>query len=123
MSAIRSEDTKPEVELRKFLWSKGLRYRKYYGEEKIDIAFPKAKVALFVDGCFWHGCPLHSHIPNSNKGYWQPKLERNKQRDTEKDSRLQNKGWLVIRIWEHELSDLPLVYKKIYQKFEKASAI
>lgn len=76
MSAIRSEDTKPEMLLRKALWAKGLRYRVHYGKEKIDIAFPSIRLAVFVDGCFWHGCPQHSHLPKSNESYWHPKLKK-----------------------------------------------
>lgn len=81
MSAIRSKNTKPEISLRKALWAKDLRFRKHYGIEKIDIAFPSKKIAVFVDGCFWHGCPLHSHIPKSNQSYWKPKLTKNIERD------------------------------------------
>ena len=103
MSAIRSKNTKPEVVLRKALFAKGCRYRIHYGTHKIDIAFPKKKVAIFVDGCFWHGCPLHSHLPKSNKEYWVPKLTKNKIRDMETTKILENEGWLVLRFWEHEL--------------------
>jgi DNA mismatch endonuclease (patch repair protein) len=113
MSAIRSKNTNPEVILRRFLWSKGFRYRVHYGKEKIDIAFPSKKLAVFVDGCFWHGCPLHSHIPKSNQSYWIPKLQRNKERDAAKDKRLKSSGWKVVRIWEHELCDLDSVLAKI----------
>jgi DNA mismatch endonuclease (patch repair protein) len=75
MSAIRSENTKPEIALRRALWARGWRYRKHYGKEKIDIAFPSKKLAIFLDGCFWHGCPLHSHLPKSHKEYWHLKLK------------------------------------------------
>jgi DNA mismatch endonuclease (patch repair protein) len=113
MAAIRSKNTKPELELRKALWSKGLRYRIYYGKEKIDIAFPSKKLAIFVDGCFWHGCPLHSHIPKSNKSYWQPKLKKNIERAIAKDERLEKAGWQVLHFWEHELDMMKLVLNKI----------
>ena len=113
MSAIRSKNTKPELTLRKLLWSKGLRYRVHYGEEKIDIAFPSKKIAIFVDGCFWHGCPIHSHTPKSNEAYWVPKLQKNKTRDAAKNKRLEKKGWKVVRIWEHELTDKDAVLTKI----------
>jgi DNA mismatch endonuclease, patch repair protein len=113
MSAIHSENTKPEIELRKALWAKGLRFRKYYGKEKIDIAFPKPKIAVFVDGCFWHGCPIHSHVPKSNKKYWIPKLKRNVERDISKNERLELEGWKVLRFWEHELSNINQVIGKI----------
>jgi DNA mismatch endonuclease (patch repair protein) len=113
MSAIRSKDTKPEIALRSALWAQGLRYRIHYGEEKIDIAFPFKKVAVFVDGCFWHGCPLHSHIPKSNQKYWIPKLEKNKERAILKNKRLRSLGWKVLHIWEHELDDLDSIVKEI----------
>jgi DNA mismatch endonuclease, patch repair protein len=103
MSTIRSAGTKPELALRKALWSKGLRYRVQYSNEKIDIAFPSCKLAIFVDGCFWHGCPIHSHIPKSNQEYWVPKLTRNIERDKLTDQGLKKEGWLVLRFWTHEL--------------------
>ena len=101
MSAIHSKDTKPEIILRKALWKEGLRYRISFGKQKIDVAFPKRKVAVFVDGCFWHGCPIHSHLPKSNQEYWIPKLERNRNRDNVNTEKLQNEGWKVIRFCEH----------------------
>ena len=87
MSAIRSKNTKPEIILRKAFWKKVLRFRVQYGKEKIDIAFPSKKIAVFVDGCFWHLCPLHSHFPKSNKEYWLPKLNEDKisERDSAKN--------------------------------------
>jgi DNA mismatch endonuclease (patch repair protein) len=113
MSAIRSENTKPEIVLRKALWARGLRFRKYYGKEKIDIAFPSKKLAIFVDGCFWHGCPTHSHLPKSHEDYWHPKLKKNVERDRAKNERLEAEGWKVIRFWEHELNDIEKALKKI----------
>lgn len=98
MSAIRSVNTKPEISLRKALWAKGLRFRIQYGKEKIDIAFPHKKLAVFIDGCFWHGCPIHSHMPKSNKEYWLPKLRKNIERDKAKNERLRNEGWRIMRL-------------------------
>lgn len=69
-----------------------------------DFVFPKARLALFVDGCFWHGCPIHGRQPTSNSDYWTVKLERNRQRDREVNRRIRVLGWKVIRIWHHELS-------------------
>jgi len=103
MSKVKSRDTAPEVKFRKVLWAAGLRYRTHYGPYKIDVAFPGMKIAVFVDGCFWHGCPIHGEIPESNREYWAPKLERNAQRDSETTAALEAEGWTVIRIWEHEL--------------------
>ena len=113
MSAIRSKNTNPEIMLRKALWAKWLRFRIQYGKEKIDIAFPSKKLAVFVDGCFWHGCPIHSHLPKSNEEYWTPKLKRNIERDQEKNERLEAEGWKVLRFWEHELMNKGEVIKKI----------
>ena len=103
MSAIHSTDTVPELKLRKALFAKGYRYRVHYGKNKIDVAFPSKKVAVFVDGCFWHGCPIHSHIPKSNQEYWIPKLQGNVRRDKLTNDVLTYNGWVVLRFWEHEL--------------------
>jgi len=118
MSKIRSKDTSPELALRRTLWSAGLRYRKHYGPFKIDIAFPGKKVAVFVDGCFWHGCPEHGTSPSSNQAYWAPKLERNKRRDRERTARLEAEGWTVIRIWEHDLKHPEDVVRMIIERVE-----
>lgn len=107
MSKIRSTDTKVELILRRALWKEGLRYRIYYGKEKIDIAFPKVKIAVFADGCFWHSCPVHGHTPKSNSGYWGGKLAKNEKRAIAKDLRLRESGWEVIHFWEHEISEDP----------------
>jgi len=109
MSKIRGKDTRPELILRKALWASGLRYRKHYGKEQIDIAFPHQKVALFIDGCFWHCCPIHGTIPHDNRSYWGPKLKANVKRDRRKNERLTIAGWQVIRIWEHQLNDVDAV--------------
>ncbi len=103
MSKIKSKGTKAELALRKALREEGLRYRLYYGPEKVDIAFPREKVAVFVDGCFWHSCPEHGHIPKSNVGYWGAKLSKNKERAAAKDARLRASGWAPVHIWEHEV--------------------
>ncbi len=72
---------------------------------KPDFAFPKSKVALFIDGCFWHGCPLHLRMPSSNVEYWQGKIARNMARDVSVTNELTNKGWRVLRIWECEIKE------------------
>ena len=109
MSRIRSGNTKPEEIVRKYLFKRGLRYRKndkrYPG--KPDMIFPKYRTAVFVNGCFWHchdGCSDFV-MPKSRVGYWQPKLERNKQRDSENIALLEADGWRVIIIWECELKN------------------
>lgn len=106
--ANRRTDTKPETLLRSTLHREGMRFRKNYlvaendFRVKIDVAFPKARVAVFVDGCFWHGCPAHQRVPRRNADYWAPKLAANAQRDRRIDDALVGAGWAVIRVWEHE---------------------
>ncbi|NKR79625.1 DNA mismatch endonuclease Vsr [Rhodococcus hoagii] len=107
MSAIKRTGTKPETELRTALHARGLRYRKDFPlriEGRLvrpDIAFTKRKVAVFVDGCFWHSCPEHGRHPGVNKEYWSPKLRRNAERDLEQTRLLESAGWRVVRLWEH----------------------
>ena len=105
----RRKDTKPEVALRSALHRRGLRFRKDYpirveGRRPIrpDVVFTRTRVAVFVDGCFWHGCPDHQVVPRSNPDYWIPKLRRNVERDREADAALGAAGWVVVHIWEHE---------------------
>jgi DNA mismatch endonuclease, patch repair protein len=107
MSRHPRRDTGPELGLRRLLHAAGLRYRVQYpvpgmGRRTIDIAFPGRRVAIFVDGCFWHGCADHSHIPASNSEWWQEKFRRNSARDEETDNHLLNSGWHVVRLWEHQ---------------------
>ena len=123
MSAIHSKNTVPELTLRKALWAKGFRFRIHYGKEKIDIAFPTKKLAIFVDGCFWHGCPIHSHKITTNEAYWLPKLEKNKERDKQKNEKLQAQAWTVMRIWEHELTDIDNVVNRIQKELDKQKAV
>ena len=116
MSKIKGKDTKPEVSLKKHLWSLGIRgYRvntNTYG--KPDVIFKKKKIAIFVDGCFWHKCPKHYVEPKSNKSFWLPKIEKNVKRDKEVTRRLQKEGWTVIRFWEHDVKDdIEMCTKKI----------
>lgn len=98
--------TAPELRLRRILFADGLRYRVNYpvpGRRRrtIDIAFPGRKVAVFVDGCFWHSCPEHGAEPDHNRGWWREKLARNVARDEETTRILESQGWSVIRLWEH----------------------
>jgi DNA mismatch endonuclease, patch repair protein len=109
MRANRRKDTKPELALRRALHSQGYRYRKDHrldlaGGTRVrpDIAFTARKVAVFVDGCFWHGCPQHGSRPAVNVWYWEPKLRRNTERDRLADAALAAAGWAVVRVWEHE---------------------
>lgn len=96
--------------IRRLLHSRGLRYRVDYRPGKFtrsraDIAFTRQRIAVFVDGCFWHGCPAHRTLPVSNAGYWTPKLARNIERDREANALLASNGWRVLRFWEHENVD------------------
>lgn len=107
MSRIRSKDTKAEVRLRKALWAKGYRYRKNVKSlpGSPDIAIKKYKVAVFIDGEFWHGYNWEKkrQTIKRNRAYWIPKIERNMERDRENTQKLQEKGWLVLRFWEQRL--------------------
>jgi DNA mismatch endonuclease, patch repair protein len=108
MRANRRKDTKPELALRRALHAQGYRYRKDYRLElsgtrvRPDIAFTARRVAVFVDGCFWHCCPQHGSQPANNTWYWEPKLARNVERDQAADAALTAAGWSVVRVWEHE---------------------
>lgn len=121
MSRIRGKDTKPELILRKALWANGLRYRlKNKLPGRPDIFFPVKKIAIFVDGCFWHGCPDHCQIPKTNQTFWEGKLSKNKLRDKEISRALENGGWCVIRFWEHEVKkNLPSCVKRVVEAFNK----
>ena len=108
MRAIRRTDTKPELALRHALHRMGYRYRKDYRLDlasgrrvRPDIAFTARKVAVFVDGCFWHACPEHGSKPRANEWYWSPKLIKNVERDRVNNAALALAGWTVIRLWEH----------------------
>jgi DNA mismatch endonuclease (patch repair protein) len=108
MRANRSCDTTPELRLRSAIHRRGLRFRKNYavlaGAVRVrpDIVFTAARVAVFLDGCFWHRCEAHRTIPVSNAPYWGPKLERTGARDRVVDEALTRSGWIVVRVWEHD---------------------
>ena len=80
-----------------------------------DFVFRKERLAVFVDGCFWHGCPRHLRRPKDNKGYWRKKLSRNQSRDKLVTKTLRNAGWRVLRIWEHELKDVPKLVSRVWK--------
>lgn len=107
MRANRRVDTKPETRLRSLLHLAGLRFRRDYSvacesrKVHVDVAFPVAKLAVFVDGCFWHGCPRHHQAPKANASYWEAKLAMNRDRDRRINRALRKKGWTVLRVWEH----------------------
>jgi DNA mismatch endonuclease (patch repair protein) len=107
MQATARRDTPPELALRRVLHGRGLRYRVDYPpiagmRRRADIVFSKARVAVFVDGCFWHGCPVHGTLPKKNGSWWAAKLEANRMRDADTNARLGAAGWVVLRFWEHE---------------------
>lgn len=110
MSKQKSRNTQIEIQLRKALFAAGLRYRVHRRPVKgvrreADIVFGSARVAVFVDGCFWHGCPKHATWPKNNAEFWRTKIETNRRRDLDTDARLADAGWLAVRVWEHETVD------------------
>ena len=106
MSKVKSKNTQLELSFRKKVWTKKCHYRLYYKiTGRPDFVFVSKRVAVFVDSCFWHKCPLHHRQPNSNEEYWIPKLKRNEGRAKEVNKKLKLEGWKVIRIWEHEIKD------------------
>jgi len=104
--ATRGRDTRPEVNVRSALHRLGYRFRVCVRplpelRRSADIVFPRLKLAVFIDGCFWHGCPEHYSQPRTNTAYWSSKISRNVERDRDTDARLRDAGWNVIRLWEH----------------------
>ena len=108
MRANPRRDTKPEIAVRSALHALGLRFRKDHPIRlpdrvvRPDIVFPRQRLAVFIDGCFWHQCPQHGNVPRANGDYWRPKLQRNVARDRAVDIGLAAAGWRVLRAWEHE---------------------
>lgn len=123
MQGNRSRDTRPELAVRRIVHAQGLRYfvnrRPLPGLQRTaDLVFPRLKIAVFIDGCFWHGCPLHYASPKVNAVYWSAKVERNKRRDVDTTLRLANGGWRVLRYWTHE--DPEAVAKDIRKAVKRA---
>jgi DNA mismatch endonuclease (patch repair protein) len=107
MQGNRATDTGPELALRSELHRRGYRFRKSAAPLRsvrcrADVVFTRARVAVFVDGCFWHRCPEHGTRPRTHSGYWRAKLDRNVARDRRNDDALRSAGWTVVRVWEHE---------------------
>lgn len=115
MARVPSRHTKAELGLRRALWHRGLRFRLHYALPGTpDLVFVAAKVAVFVDGCFWHGCALHYTRPATNTAFWDAKLLRNRARDSRVDGQLANLGWQVLRFWTHEVNhDLDSVVERL----------
>jgi len=101
---MATKDSKPEMQLRRALHALGLRYRLHRKDlpGKPDIVFPSARVAVFVDGCFWHRCPEHYVAPKNNAEFWEQKIQKNVDRDRRQDAELAELGWDSVRVWEHE---------------------
>jgi DNA mismatch endonuclease (patch repair protein) len=107
MAKVRQKGTDAEIALRRELYRRSLRYRVDYEVLKkprrvADVAFPGLRVAVFVDGCFWHGCPEHASWPKQNAEFWRQRIEANRLRDADTNERLRSMGWTVLRFWEHE---------------------
>jgi DNA mismatch endonuclease, patch repair protein len=104
----KRSDTAPEVAIRRELYRRGIRYRIDYQlplrgvRRRADIAFTSLRIAVFVDGCYWHACPVHATWPTASADWWRAKLEGNVRRDRDTDQRLAEAGWISLRIWEHD---------------------
>lgn len=118
MSRIRAKDTQPEIILRNAISGAGIKgYRLNYKLlGKPDIVFTKRKIAIFIDGCFWHKCPKCFIKPETNRKFWNEKIESNIKRDKIVNAKLKGKGWKVIRIWEHEIKNQKVIKKRIIDK-------
>jgi len=117
MRAIKSSDTRLEIAIRSALWKGGLRYRKKSSlPGKPDMTFIGAKTVVFIDSCFWHGCPDHCRMPKSNAEYWTKKIRNNRERDLKINKKYQEIGWIVIRVWEHQLNE---DFEKLIRKIDR----
>jgi DNA mismatch endonuclease (patch repair protein) len=111
MISNRRRDTSPEIAVRRLLHSYGFRFRVDYPVRtaertiRVDVAFPRQKVAILIDGCFWHGCPEHGTMPKHNRNYWEPKIAGNRERDQRQVKSLCGAGWQTLRFWTHEQPD------------------
>jgi DNA mismatch endonuclease (patch repair protein) len=114
MQGNRKRDTRPELAVRRAAHRLGLRYRVAarplpHLNCTADLIFPRARVAVFVDGCYWHGCPEHYTPPRTNPSYWGPKIARNQERDSRVTAELGSEGWTVLRFWEHDPADVAAI--------------
>jgi len=121
MASIKGKNTKPELIIRKILWSNGLRYRIHdksvYGAP--DISNKRKKFAIFVDGCFWHGCERCYKEPKTNVGFWRNKIQKNKRRRNVVKMELSRNGWKVAEVWEHDVNSRPEIALKKIQRMIK----
>lgn len=125
MQRQRRRDTEAEMAVRRLVHAAGLRYRVDMRplssvRRRADLVFTRAKVAVFIDGCFWHGCPEHGSFPKANAAWWRDKIGRNRARDMETDAELERAGWTVVRAWEHE--DPKAVAEKVLGAVLKTAA-
>ncbi|SDO07904.1 T/G mismatch-specific endonuclease [Geodermatophilus sp. DSM 45219] len=116
MQKQRTRDTAPEMAIRRLLHAAGLRYRVDFSplpgsRRRADLVFTSSRVAVFVDGCFWHGCPIHGSQSRTNSQFWSQKIESNVLRDNNTDAALRDADWLPLRVWEHE--DPALAAKRV----------
>lgn len=128
MRANRGRDTGPEMQVRRLVHAAGLRYRVNARPERdlrrtVDLLFRRPKVAVLIDGCFWHGCPEHHQAPKSNATFWSEKITANRARDAQTTESLTRRGWLVLRFWEHEIrADVDAVAARIIADVRSRSA-
>jgi len=106
MKSNRGRDTGPERAVRSGLHRRGLRFRVHQSilpesRRRADIVFRRSRIAVFIDGCFWHGCPVHGTMPKANRAFWEAKLRTNRERDSDTDRKLRDSNWTVLRFWEH----------------------
>ena len=121
MSQIKAKNTKPEILFRKYIWSKGIKNFRVKNKltGKPDLVFTKKKVAVFIDGCFWHKCPKCYIKPKSNKPFWNTKIKQNIKRDAIVNDLLKKDGWRVLRIWEHVIrKDINSAYKRLLKRIK-----
>ena len=126
MARIKGSNTSPELALRKALWARGLRYRLMVRTigGRPDLVFPKQRLAVFIDGCFWHGCPLHYARPRSRHEFWSIKLAENIHRDYRQSDALHSAGWSVVRLWEHEvILDLARATDRVAQSLKRSNRL
>jgi len=124
MARIRGTDTGPEMRLRSALWAAGLRFRVHAATPvgRPDVVFPGRQLAIFIDGCFWHGCPLHYVRPRSRLDHWEGRLRANVDRDRRQTLELESLGWRVMRVWEHEVyENLAEVVQRVRQVLESSA--
>lgn len=126
MSSVRSNDTKLEKKLFSILESGGItNFERHISTlpSKPDVVFMDEKIAVFLDSCFWHGCPKHLRKPKSNEEYWQPKIQNNVKRDKRNRSKLRRMGWSVLRIWEHDLKNPETILNKIRRSLAQRTTL